>query len=142
MLVLNEIVETNGGIERLREAGLVRLLRNGRTLLLEHLGFGPTAEHSIRLEKVNKFGVAEYEMHLEWRREVWLPFYFKDRATDTELFLFRHSETTGLRVDFWAGARMIETAGLLDLSLWAEGFVEAAEESRYHPLFPVTGGAA
>jgi len=36
---------------------------------------------------------------------------------------------------------MIEIAGFLDLNLWAEGFVEAAEESLYHPLFQKAGGA-
>jgi len=140
MLVLNDIVKQYGGIDHFREAGTVRLQRGGRMLVLEHLGFGPTAEHAVRVARCNRFGTAETEMHFELRGTVWLPFYLCNRITDTELFLYRFAEGRVLRVDLGAGARLIETAGILDLNLWAEGFVEAADESLYHPLF-AAGGA-
>ena len=139
MLVLDEIVQQYGGIEHFRGAGIVRLQRNGRTLVLEHLGFGPTTEHAVRIVRCNRFGVAEPEMHFELRGKVWLPFYLCNRTTDTELFLYRFSGKRVVSVDLGAGARLIESAGILDLNLWAEGFVEAAEQSLYHPLFAAGG---
>ena len=140
MLVLDEILKQYGHIECFRMAGTLRVERPGRTLVLEHLGFGPTAEHAVRVARCNRFGVAEPEMHFELRGSVWLPFYLCNPITDTELFLYRFAEGRVLRVDLGAGARLIETAGILDLNLWAEGFVEAAGESLYHPLF-AAGGA-
>lgn len=143
MIVLNDITKLYGGLNEFREIRSVRLKKDEGELILEHLGFGPTAEHSIRVLKRNNFGVIEPEMHFEWRGGVWLPYYFNNPPTDSELFLYRFNTAREvLRVDLWAGSRMIEIAGLLDLALWAQGFVEAAEASLYHPLFPVNGGAA
>lgn len=143
MLVLSEIVERYGGAACFREVGVVHLKRFERTLLIEHLGFGPTAEHAMRVVKSNCFGAAGWEVYFEWKGGVWLPYYLNNKATDTELFLYHFNGAQEvLRVDLWAGVRMIEIAGVLDLNLWAEGFVEAAEENLYHPLFTSTGGAA
>lgn len=143
MLALNDISKLYGGLDQIKTAGSIHLVKDGKELVLEHLGFGPTTEHSVRVLKCNRFGGFELEMHFELRGDVWLPYYLNNRATDTELFLYRFNGAREvLRVDLWAGARMIEIAGLLDLNLWAEGFVEAAEENLYHPLFPAAGGAA
>lgn len=143
MIALDDIVKQFGGIDEFRKTGFLRLDRCGRTILLEHLENGPTAEHAVRIVRCNHFGVADLEMHLEQRGGVWLPYYFNNRGTDTELFLYRFSgEREVLRVDLWAGARLIEIAGVLDLDLWAEGFVEAAAEALQPSLFPVKGGAA
>jgi len=140
MLVLHEIIKLYGEIECIRRLGTIRIGKDSLALLLEYLGSGPTAQHAVRVARLNRFGVAEPEMHFELRSGVWLPFYLCNRTTDAELFLYRFTGAKVVRVDRGAGARLIEMAGILDLNLWAEGFVEAAEENLYHPLF-AAGGA-
>ena len=145
MLIMEEIIKQYGGTNELREAGELRIRRGRRLLILESLGFGPTGEHAVRMVRYadHDSPIPEPEMHFERKDLVWLPYYLCNGRTGGELFLYRfNAEHNTLRVDPGAGTRMIEIAGILDLNLWAEGFVEAAEENRYHPLFLVPGGAA
>lgn len=143
MLILNEIFDGYGGVARFHDISVLQLDRSGKRLLLEYLGNGPTTEHAIRLVRINHFGEAEPEIHLEFRGSVWMPYYLRNQTTSTELFLYRFvGAREPLRLDFEAGLRLIEAAGILDFSLLADGFVQAVEESLYHPLFSVKGGAA
>lgn len=143
MVVLNEILGKHGGIELLRRCRSVRVELEGRRLLLEYLGDGPTGQAAMRLLKINYFGEIELEMHLEWRGDFWMPYYLRSEMMGTELFLYRFlGIREPLQPDFEAGARLIQLAGCLDLQLWAEGFARAADDSQYHPLFGVEGGAA
>lgn len=145
MLIMDEIIKHYGGIKQLQEAGELRIRRGRRLLILEYLGFGPSGDHAARVIRYadHESPVPEPELHFEWKEVVWLPYYLCNGRTGGELFLYRfNAEQHTLHVDPGAGARMIEIAGILDLSLWAEGFVEAAAENQYHPLFSVEGGAA
>lgn len=143
MLILHKVVELYGGIESVREVRTVRIQKSERLLFLEYLGFGPTTQHAMRFVRINQFGETEPEIHLEWRGDVWMPYYLRNQTTGTELFLYHIvGLREPLRLDFEAGLRLIEATAILDFNLLADGFVQAAEESLYHPLFSVTGGAA
>ncbi|NUN03368.1 MAG: hypothetical protein HUU41_19860 [Bryobacteraceae bacterium] len=143
MVVFAELLSIYEGIECFREMESVRIMKGGRTLLLEHLGFGPTTKDAARVASCNRFGKVEAEIHLELRGGAWLPYYFRNQAAGTEIFLYRFvGARKPLRLDFGAGLLLIQATAILDFSLLADGFVQAAEDALYHPLFSVTGGAA
>jgi len=110
-------------------------------LFLEYLESGPTTQFGIRLVKCNHFGQAEPEIHLEFRGEVWLPFYYLNEVSGNEIRLY-HRIGNELLVNHAAGLWLIEMVGLFELSLLAEGFIEELNGNLYQSLLARMAGVA
>ena len=131
MILIDEILEQLGGIGFLVKKERARLEKDGVSLFLEHLGFGPAGGYALRLVYSTD---CEIEMHFEKHNLCWLPYYLRDSKTEIVLYEFLGARQP-LRMDVEAGSYLIQRACFLELNLRAHGFDRLDHENLYHPLF-------
>ena len=134
MTIIDEILKQFGDIEYFSQAKSARFEKDGVTLILEYLGFGPAGGHTMRVVRCAL--ESEVEIHFEKGALCWFPYYHRDWETDAEIFLYGYGGAgRALSVDMEAGYKLIQTAFFLELNLRAQGFALVPQENLYHPLF-------
>ena len=134
MIIIDEILKQLINNNCLSEMEDARFEKDGVSLLMEYLGYGPMGGHALRI--VRCLNGSDLEMHFEKRSLCWLPYYLRDSRTETEIFLYGYvGARQGLHVDTEAGSTLIQRACLLEMNLRAHGFDRLSDENLYHPLF-------